>query len=91
MDGPLGSLFVGSLYGVGSILDRAGLWQTMDENLLEGSWIIGGDFNFMENHLDSSSHSSLLQGLELEDWHSSKLDLVFGMCSLFLIALMVLD
>lgn len=55
VDGPLGSFFMGSVYRTDSSLDRASLWKTLNDNLLGGSWLIGGDFNFTKERQDSNS------------------------------------
>lgn len=47
---------------------RAYLWHQLKTELLDGQWIILGDFNMVESPIDSAGPSPLLQGRQLEAW-----------------------
>lgn len=60
IEGPLGSLYVGLVYGVISPSGHTNIWRTLNNSLPNGSWVIAGNFNFTEEPRDSSSQASLL-------------------------------
>lgn len=67
---PLGNFFVASVYGPNFPLERANLWKTLNNNLLEGEWLIGRDFNVIEKPSDSTTQASLIKGIERDEWHA---------------------
>lgn len=57
---------------------RALLWHQLEGLLLDGHWIILGNFNMIEKPLDSSAPSPLISGRQKESWRllKTRLDLV---------------
>lgn len=72
VEGELGSFHIASVYVPGTPRERADLWKLLNNNLPNGNWIIGGDFNFTELAEISTTQSSLLEGDELEEWQAFK-------------------
>jgi exonuclease III len=62
-----GLLHVANVYAHNFAEDQTLLWSHLQEHLPRGNWIVGGNFNMIETHIDSTCTSPLLTGSELTE------------------------
>lgn len=79
IDTPKGPVHVGSVYAPVERSRRLGLWNWMRDFFRpDDNWVLGGDWNMVEFHEDSSGTSSVIHGAEGRQWCSvqDKFDLL---------------